>query len=362
MVVDEGETLGPWENSNLPGTVKANAGIGADASVPASVRFRSNVVKLMRRRLAVDPKPEELNLPAIFLLQPSPPESSRSTSPKRVPMLDNGRHMLNGKIWFVGAGPGSGHFVPFEFDDDDCLFRFVTDELELGCVPAIIFDPRVSDPLLRHYLNGLNDPNTFEEILLGSADVSLDRVCEIIDLTYQDKMKTPNAQPRSGKLWKNSSKGIPSKDAEEKAQMYLEIALNTAFPTCTIRTEQSMTEGRSDIEILENDPNERSKITQHAVLELKIVRSFWASGLAVSETRSKELIESGVIQAAAYRDSKGAKWGVLVCFDMRSKDIGDKACFKHVVKTANKRKVHLRRWFVYASSAQFRADMAARQN
>ena len=65
-------------------------------------------------------------------------------------MLDNGRHELNAKIWFVGPGPGSGHFVPFQIDDDDQLFRFVTEELELGTRPGNNLRPTgFTEPLLR---------------------------------------------------------------------------------------------------------------------------------------------------------------------------------------------------------------------
>ncbi len=361
-MIDKGETLGPWEDANFQGTASSNAGIGADANVPASIRFRSNVVKLMRSRLAIDSKPKELNLPAIFLFQPSPPNLTGQAVLTRVPMLDNGRHELNGKIWFVGAASGSGHFTPFEFDDDDRLFRFVTDELKLGCVSAIIFDPRVTNPPLRHYTNGLSDPNSFKEILLGTDEVSLYHVCRAIDLTYKEKMKTPSAQPKNGKLWKNRSKQFPFSDAEDKIQMYLEIALNIAFPSCTIRAERTMPEGRPDIEISESDPNERSKITQHAVLELKVVRSFTESGRTVSEHKSKEWIRSGVQQAAAYRDGNGARWGALCCFDMRRENIGDNACFDHVSQIADTLNISLKRWFLYASPAQLRTELAAQEN
>ena len=176
MAADEGEHLGPWKDADLEATIRTDVGVGADAGVPEPVRFRSNVVKLVRRRLALDPEPAEAELPAIFLLQPCPPDNPGPKPTKRVPMLDNGMHELNGKVWFVGAGPGSGHFVPFEFDDDDRLFRFVTDDLDLADVPAIVFDPRISDPPLRHYPCGLGHPDTFDEITIASVKVTFDQV------------------------------------------------------------------------------------------------------------------------------------------------------------------------------------------
>ena len=360
MVAGDAENkLGPWQDANLKATTTAAAGLGADAGVPPSIRFCSNVVKLVRRRLAIKPKTMALELPAIFLLQPSPPDETGPTQPKRVPMLDNGRHELNGKVWFVGAGSGSGHFVPFEIDDDDQLIRFVTDEIELGRVPAIVLEPRLREPQLRHYPNGLNDLETFDEVVLSSVQVTFEKVSEAIQRTYLEKMKTPDAQPKTGKLWKNGSKWRPRRDAESRVQMYLEIALNTAFPTCTIRSEQSIPEGRIDIEILESEPTERSRITQHGVLELKVLRSFRETGSNVAVKETKNWIKTGVEQAAAYRDGKGAKWGALLCFDMRCKNVGDLDSFKHVRVLAKKCDVHLRRWFMYATSAQLRSALGS---
>ena len=222
-------------------------------------------------------------------------------------------------------------------------------------MPAIVFDPRLNDPHLRHYPNGLNAVGTFNEITIKSVQVTFAQVSDAINRTYLEKMKTPDAQPQTAKLWKNGSKWRPFRDAELRVQMYLEIALNSAFPTCTVRPEQSMPEGRIDIEIIENDPNDRSIITQHGVLELKVLRSFGETGTKMTEKFTKDWIKSGVQQAAAYRDGKGAKWGALLCFDMRSKNIGDTDSFKHVTSLAKKFKVCLRRWFMYGTSAQLRS-------
>ena len=346
--------LGPWQNADLVATTKADAGVGADASVPPPVRFLSNVTKLVRRRHATTDRHTALRYPAIFLLQPSPPREAKDSCPKRVPMLDNGLHELNGRVWFVGAGPASGHFIPFQVDDDDELFKFITDVLKLGQVPAIVLDPRLGDAILRHYPNGLIAVDDVEHITFSTTDVTFPRVASTVDHTYQEKMKTPDAQPLSGKLWKNSRKCWPHRDAEQRVQLYLEVALNAAFPTCTVRSEQSMPEGRLDIEIFEHEPTDRSKITQHCVLELKVLRTLRESGTPVPDKETAAWVTSGVEQAGTYRASRGSKWSALICFDMRRENLGDKLCFKHVKRLAHQLEVHLRRWFIYRSSAELR--------
>jgi hypothetical protein len=126
-----------------------------------------------------------------------------------------------------------------------------------------------------------------------------------------------------------------------------------------VRSEQSMPEGRLDIEIIENDPIDRSKITQHGIIELKVLRTYGQGGNEVSKKYTRDWVRSGVEQAAAYRDSKGAKWAALVCFDLRCDDTGDASCFRHVCTLARSLQVHLRRWFVYATSKHLRGALSA---
>lgn len=356
---EEAASLGPWKDANLRATANADAGIGADAGIPSAIRFRSSIAKLVRRRLAVRGDATESDLPAVFLLKPSPPDTAAVHGPKRVPRLDNGMHEIAGKVWFVGAGPGSGHFIPATHADDDELFKFVTDTLKQGDAPAIIFDPRHPELHVRYYPNGLGEIDSFEDFPIAGTEVTIEAVAAAIDMTHAEKMITPGAQPKAIKLWHNRDKWHPFENAEDRVQSYLEIALNAAFPTCTVRPEQPMPEGRLDIEIIENDAVDRSKITQHAILELKVLRSFGQGGSVVTKKYTNEWIRSGVEQAHAYRASKGAKWAALVCFDMRCEDVGDAACFKHVRTVAKTLDVYLRRWFLYATSKQLQSALAA---
>lgn len=356
---DYDNSLGPWEDANLRATARSEAGLGTDAGLPPQVRFRSSIAKLVRKRIAVRGDASEPDFASVFLLMPSPPDSAAAYAPKRVPRLDNGLHPINGKLWFVGAGPGSGHWIPAEIADDDDLFNLVTDTLDLGDIQAIIFDPRHPEPHVRHYPYGLNDPDNFEDLSIANRAVTIDAVTAAIETTHAEKMITPDAQPKSMPLWFDRDRWWPYKDAEDRVQTYLEIALNAAFPTCTVRAEQPMPEGRLDIEIIENNPIDRSEVTQHGILELKVLRSFGQGGSVYTKKYTSGWIRSGVEQAAAYRDSKGAKWGALVCFDMRTHDIGEAACFKPVHTLAKSLDVHLRRYFMYATSKQLRSARAA---
>lgn len=357
---NETDGLGVWSDADLGVTARSAAGEGADAGVPEAIRFRSTVAKLIRRRIAVSNNPAEDLATTVFLLEPSPPIEADPFSPKRVPCLDDGTHDIGGRIWFVGAGPGSGKWIAASFnDDDDDLFHFVTEDLACGAKAAILHKPHHPEAHIRYYPNGLDDLESFQEIPIAGALVTIETVTEAIENTYEQMMKTPDAQPDTLTLWENSCKWWPFKEAEKRAQGYLEIALNTAFPTCIIRSEQKLSAaGKLDIAIVEKDPINQMAEMQHGVLELKVLRSFGSTGLVHSEQTTRDWVEAGVEQAAAYRDEKSAPWGALICFDMRKTDEGNQHCFAHVTALAEQLSVHLRRWFLYSSSKRLRKALA----
>lgn len=102
----------------------------------------------------------------------------------------------------------------------------------------------------------------------------------------------------------------------------------------------------------------RTNITRHAVLELKVLRSFFFGGKPVTDTETKGWIAEGVVQAAEYRDDRSALAAALCCFDMRKGDSLE-TCFTHVTDEAKKRNVTLRRWHIHNSAKAFRKAKAA---
>ncbi len=350
--------LGPWADADLAKTARMDAGVGVDEGLPSKVRFVSNVAKLIRRRGAQPDAGGDPTRPAIFLLQPSPRQLELGAEPKREPMLNNAQTPVNGRIWFVSAVVVSGRYIDFEATDDDAMFTLITDDMGKGAVPTIIFDPRLPMPEARYYPSGLDEPELCEIISVTSTDVTLDRVLEAIEGTYKDDMITPEQQTKPGKLWHNQGKWWPKRDAEDLIQMYLKIGLNRAFRTCDVRHEKVIAEGRLDLIIEERHPIDREIVTNHAVLELKVLRSYGEGGANYTEEYNLDWIKKGVKQAFSYRKGKGAKWSALCCFDMRKSDTGE-ACFEHVRDMAKGLKVHLKRWFLYAKSEYLRDALAS---
>ncbi len=123
--------------------------------------------------------------------------------------------------------------------------------------------------------------------------------------------------------------------------------------SCIVRHEQSIVSGRLDLEIEESDPLDRSQITRHAVLELKVLRSFRSSGAAVRPNETLDWVLAGVKQAASYRREKGARAAALCCFDMRREHSGEQ-CFNHVRELAVDLETDLTHWFIFSTSERYR--------
>lgn len=206
--VDADEDLGPWRPAELAETAEENAGIGADDDLPQDVRFISNVAKLIRRRRAEDGQESDPKIPAVFVLRATPPRSA-TVQTKQVPMLDNGCTQVSGRLWFVSAVVVAGHYYELTQSDDEELFRFVSEKLLLGELPAVIFDPRPKIPEIRFYPKGLREPESCQKTQLGGASPNVDSIITAIDRVYEACLVTPDAQPRAGKLWTNTRSGGP---------------------------------------------------------------------------------------------------------------------------------------------------------
>jgi hypothetical protein len=347
-----------WRDDELLRTAHENRGLGADAGLQDDVRFRAGVVRVIRRRVAVDPSAATEGIPALFFLLSTGPPESVKTQCESFPMLDNGLTPIGGRLWFVSPAVALGKAIPLEVWDDAEVFRFASDELEVGDIPAILFESRTPKPGARYYPAGLDDAENYEELTLSGEGISLGNIFDVIDTIHAEMLVTPEAQARSAKLWEKPLKHWVSSQAEDRIQTYLRTGLTTAFPSCTIRPEQIQTTGRLDLEIEEPDWDDPSNVTRHAILELKVLRSYRSTGTAVSENEVQAWVTDGVNQAASYCAERGARLSALCCFDMRVV-FGGEGCFAHVRRRAKRLKVALRVWHLFATSKAYREARTA---
>lgn len=342
-------SFGPWTHDDLVATARSHTGIGADQELPSSLRFRRNVAKLLKRRhSAEDARRDSL---AVFILSPHP--SNRVTH-ARIPMLDNGRTEVVGRIWFVNEAVRTGYYIEDIPDDDALLFDTICAQIGLGKSPTIVFDPRLSTPEIRFYPDGLSNEDTCIVHALSDTEVSPDSIDRVVKRIYESSFITPDAEVSGApSVWRDSGRCRPSCNAEAIIQAHLKTGLHAHFFDCDIRHEQPSRAGRLDLEIERSDPNDYFTITRLAVIELKVLRSFRYNGRATPADAIPRWIAKGIRQVVAYRNERHAQLGLLMCFDMRDSDTGEQ-CFSHVSSLARNLSVHLSRWFLYNSSEAYR--------
>lgn len=347
MAIDEQSLyLGGWAPDDLRSTIRHFSGVGSNYDLADAVRFVQGVARVVRRREAIDQNHNDPKTLSVFLLKP---DGTGEPDLLREPMLDSGHTTIAGKAWFVNPVVACGRAKNLEAEDANGVFRAITESFGLGDVPAAVVDPRGKNIVVRFYPQGLNDPDVYDAVRMQCNDFDLQQVCEIIDRVYQQCLKTPDAQPRAGKLWNEPAHFRPQQDAEHRIQLYLKSAFASAFPTCRVYDEFAGTMGRADLHLEESDPLNREIVTFLAVLELKVLRSFSESGNRYRVGEVSDWVEKGVKQAGQYRRERGHLVAVLCCFDMRETDTGDQ-CFINVGDLSRDLQVTLRRWFLYASS------------
>jgi hypothetical protein len=351
------EVPGAWDLGELKVTANTNAGVGSDAGLADDVRFASGVVKLVRRQIAEGTEnPARL---AIFLLQPNARQLDKNVQPKRIPMLDNGLTQLAGRLWYVNEAVVSGKYLELDEIEDDALFSVVTDRLQLGDVTAAVVELRTKTPSVRFYPRGLSELDDVRTLAI-TGPVTLNDIFAAVDHVHKTHLVTPEANSPAGKLWVNGAKSCPTKKAEDCIQMYLRSGLATAFPACDIRFEERSPAGRLDLKIEESDALDKTRVTRHAILELKVLRSYGSTGIPVSSEETRAWVESGVKQAFSYGKEWHAKRPALCCFDMRVEPTGQE-CFAPVSKLAKNLRVELRLWFLFGTSKRYR-DFLTNQN
>lgn len=340
--------LGSWAGADLSGTAAFYGGEGSDDDLDSVRRFGRNVGRLALRRIRQHIGEMRRDAIAVFLLQPTAPEGVTTS---REPMVGDGGVEICGKIWFVNVTAQSGRSLPADPEDDGAVFDRV-ESLGLGHVPAVVFNPQVATPVMRIYGNGLSAVDDFEAVDIVDREVGLDDIRRVINFMHEKNLCTPDAQVAGASMWADSTKRHATSNAEAIAQLQVKTALSLSLFNCDIRHEQQMRAGRVDLEVTQRLAD--GAIIIPAEIEIKVLRERNRRGRKWSDAYNEKWIKRGVRQAAAYRDDRGAKAGMLCCFDMRDGDRGERATFAIVKPYADRLGVALHRNFLYNDAESWR--------
>ena len=340
--------LGPWAGADLKETVARYSGDGSDDDISRVKRFGRNVCRLTLQRLRQHSNVMRCDAIAIFLLQPMAPDGYIS---KREPLLGDGGVEIGGKIWFVNVTAQSGRSMEASCTEDGRMFDQV-ERLGLSQVPTVVVNLKVTNPIVRVYENGIRDEKTLEIIEVSDREIDLVDVRDTIDSLCEKQLCTPDAQVSGASMWADASRFYAASNAEAIAQLQVKTALSFQLFNCEIRHEQTMRAGRTDIEIVQKLAN--GTRLYPAEIEIKVLRERNRRGRKWSDNWNEKWMRRGVRQAAAYRDDRDAKSGMLCCFDMRKGDRGETRTFDPIKSFAENHDVTLHRNFLYNSSDAWR--------
>lgn len=345
------DNLGGWSGDDLKTTFDTNTGSAYYSNRDDILRFTHGIAKIIRRRMAMSGVDCERGFPSVFILGPVP--DNTTTKAIKVPRLNSGKSKLSGYVWFLSREPISGNGFVAEYDDFK-LFDFIISSLQSGKLPAVLFDADESVRTIRCYPQGLQEMDNCTEVLIDGNDINPSLIKTALDTIYSKRLITPEASAYNIKLWEDSDKHHPIKNPEAEIQSHIATGLASKFAGCRIKEEQIGISGRYDIAISEQDPLDSAKWIEHAILELKVIKSYNSAGNKHQDSENKKWLKSGLQQACCYKTEHGSKYAAVCCFDMQDKD-NKESCFAHICDEANKLCIELWRWYIYASSKQFRS-------
>ncbi len=348
--------MDPWSRDTLTETLRRSYGKGANDDLEEPLRFVFGVVDLARTRYHLFGETTG-DRPTIFLLHPADPNSlpPGRIVVRRVPMLHEGREDIGGRVWFVNHVVNEGVFV--ELDDGEDIgstFEWLRGIEGMGDIPAVVIDLRDHGLVANFYRKGLSNPTANERADLRKATLSLDEVREVLDGIHTTSLCTPDAQGHIGSTWKDSRSRLPVREAELAVQRTVKVGLQGKYlGVFNVVAEQPGPSGRFDLMVEQFDALDRTSLTRHVLLELKVLRSRTHTGTQVREAQNGKAIEDGVRQAAVYRDERNVRSAALCCYDMRDEFVGEEM-FSDVRDAAAAARVELWSWHLFSSSKAYR--------
>lgn len=297
---------------------------------------------------------------AFFLISDRPRVLAERIGAEVEPIIDNGSKELCGWVLVTPATCTSGYSAQLTGTTTADLFKEVVAK-GVGKEAALVFDPNSVDKELRYYPKGVASPEVVQRFPFRTMTFTLPMLDSVLKRLHEESLVTPDAAKGLG-IWETADKYRPIKEAEARLQGLIRLTLSVAFDTrlFSVWWEVPGTQGRCDLFITSKSANNAGQLTAHAVLELKVLRSFSAGGSNVAKAVNAGAVKKGVGQARGYSKDKGALNAMLCCYDMRTptQADGDK-CFDPVRSIALKNSVQLRSYRLYGKADDLRKDQMA---
>lgn len=340
-----------WSDKELEASITKYDGNGYNQGVDEFAQFTHAVQKFLRKRLRLDA--DSLNAASSVFLMGRLPDGQPAV--RNAPLFTAARYDPAGCIWFgrKRLNAAAGVPLPDEATDDE-LFNYVVTVLGVGDLPAVLYD--AMDESVRIYPQGMADPHACVVRTITGVDVSLDYIKALLDKLHTSLLITPVASDSPSDLWEDRTRAHPINEAERGIQKILFIAFQTLYAFGYLKVEQEHVAalGRCDFILKEQDPIDPSIWTNHAILELKVVKSFTHTGSKVADASNQKAVSDGLDQARDYRSTFHCAMAALCCFDMRKLPDPEQAV-QHEVERAESESIALWSWPIHHITKNARA-------
>lgn len=332
-----------WSDKELEASIAQYDGNGYNQDVDGFAQFTHAVQKFLRKRLRL--YAETMNTASSVFLMGRLPDGQTVARDARV--FTASRHDPSGCIWFGRERLNAAAGLPLpEGADDAALFDHVVTVLKVGDLPAVLYD--AIDGSVRIYPEGMADADNCVVRSISGLEVSLDYIKALLDKLHLSLFITPVASESQAALWKKRDSAHPANEAEHEIQKVLYVAFHTLYAFGYLKVEQEHVAalGRCDFILKEQDPVEPGTWKNHAILELKVVKSFTYTGSKVTDSANQKAVTHGLDQARDYRTSFDCTMSALCCFDMRKTPDPEEAV-AHEVGRAEKEGIGLWSWPIH---------------
>lgn len=286
---------------------------GADTDLPDEVRFVRGVMDALEASIA---RRGPLASPAVFVFAPSRRRLASLNIPSSFHRrIHTGETDPAGRIWLVGAAVKSADAIEISGETSDEIIGYC-EQLGFESMPAVYCDTTGAPGRFAWYPRGFGDPDEVIEGPIGrSVAPTLDELLDVVDRVHWTRLVTSFNQGMDTALWQDANRHWVHKRAEKRVQDALMAGLGGAFGRpYFVQQEIQGHSGRFDIGFREAQDGTS---TLHAILELKVARSYGSTGAPVASTANDAHLVEGVEQAWAYSDEHGARDAACLVFDLR---------------------------------------------
>lgn len=314
----------------------------ANAGATASERFIFQVSNLVTLRQ----QQGESGGVTVFLQSDALQSDAEGCGGTFNPVIATGNDPITDKVWLSNAALGAAWALDIDCSNKAAIFDDVK-EAGFGSLPALVIDWRGAVPVGRFYVRGLEHVDYVLEVVLSYAEITVEDMKACLDRFYATALATPQLtrEGHSEAIWNDAGKGWPAHRPEERIQAKLIEHIRSRYTKHKVRAEHKNDAGITDLLIYAQaqDVAGTKVVVYEWALELKTLTDRTETGNNVGPAQIKERIDGGLAQAIHYRRQEHANKAALCCYDMRTSDEGDQACFAEIQEEALAEEIYRKR-------------------